>query len=124
MLFGSRDFKIMEQSAQALWQKQNIISQNIANHDTPNYKAKKLTFSEVLKDKQNAQNSQNTNDDKLINVSVKTDETTSIRPDGNNVNLVKENLDLYKTYMQSNYLYEKIGDHFTNIRYVLSQMPK
>lgn len=118
MLFGSREFKIMEQSADALWQKQKVISQNIANYTTPNYKAQSLTFSEVLN------NQNNTNSDKLIEVTVKTDETSTVRPDGNNVDMVKENLELYKTYMQSAYLFEKINGQFTSIRNVFNQMPK
>ncbi len=118
MLFGSREFKIMEQSADALWKKQKVINQNIANYDTPNYKAKTLTFSEVL------QGQQNSNNGKLIDVAVTTDETSTVRPDGNNVNMVKENLELYKTYMQSAYLYDKINGKFTSIRNVFNQMPK
>lgn len=117
MLFDARSFRIMEQSADALWQKQKVISQNIANYDTPNYKAQSLTFSEVLNDigKKEGQ---------IIDVNVQTDYQTSARPDGNNVNMISENLELYKTYVQSSYLYDKINGKFTNIKTVLSQMPK
>ena len=118
MLFGSNEFKIMEQSAQALWMKQKVISQNIANYDTPDYKAKTLNFSEVL------QSEQNKGSDRVIDISVTTDDTTSVRPDGNNVDMVKENLEMYKTYMQSSYLFEKINGQFTSINNVMSQMPK
>lgn len=117
MMFNSRDFRIMEQSAEALWQKQKVISQNIANYDTPGYKSKSLNFSEVLASEAEGSN-------KAISINVTTDDTTSSRPDGNNVDLVSENLDLYKTYLQSAYLYDKINGKFTSIKNVLSQMPK
>lgn len=118
MLFSSREFQIMEQSADALWQKQKVISQNIANYDTPGYKAKTLSFREVLAGETGD------NGGKRIAVDVSTDDATSARPDGNNVNMVTENLELYKTYLQSAYLYDKINGKFTGIRNVMSQMPR
>lgn len=118
MLFDSKNFKIMEQSVDALWQKQKVISHNIANYDTPDYKAKSLTFKEALNDSQAAR------EGKYIDVSVQTDEATTARPDGNNVNMVSENLELYKTYMQSAYLYEKISGKIKSYQSVIQQMPK
>lgn len=114
MLFGSKEFKIMEQSADALWQKQKVISHNIANYETPGFKAQKLTFKEALSGEQG----------KLIEVNVDADTTTKARPDGNNVNMVTENLELYKTLMQTQYLYDKINGKFSGVRNVFSQMPR
>lgn len=118
MLFGSREFQIMEQSIDALWQKQKVISQNISNYDTPDYKAHKLTFREALDEERQVL------EGKRIKVDVTTDETTSVRPDGNNVDLASENIELYKTYLQSSYLYDKINGKFTSIRNVLQTMPR
>ncbi len=118
MIFNSREFKIMEQSADALWQKQKVISHNIANYDTPGYKSQVLTFSEVLK-KVDA-----TESGKVIDVRVYEESDTSSRPDGNNVDLISENIDLYKTYTQSTYLYSKISDRFSSIQNVISTMPR
>lgn len=117
-MFDSRSFRIMEQSVDALWLKQKVISQNIANYETPGYKTKTLSFHEVLESE--AEN----NKGKIIDVNVYTDDATSARPDGNNVDLANENLELYKTYLQSSYLYDKINGKFTSIRNVMSQMPK
>lgn len=118
MLFNSYEFKVMEQSADALWQKQKVISQNIANYDTPGYKSKVLSFSEVLSSVDAAETG------KVIDVYVYEESDTASRPDGNNVDLISENLDLYKTYMQSTYLYEKISNKFSSIQNVLSSMPR
>lgn len=108
----------MEQSIDALWQKQKVISQNIANYDTPDYKAHKLTFREALEQEKQL------NGGKRIKVDISTDETTSVRPDGNNVDLAKENLELYKTYLQSSYLYDKISGKFTSVKNVMQTMPR
>ena len=36
-LFDTNAFRVTEQGLSVLWQKQQIISQNIANADTPDY---------------------------------------------------------------------------------------
>lgn len=118
MLFSSREFKVMEQSADALWQKQQVISQNIANYDTPGYKSKVLSFGEVLNQVDATESG------RVIDVNIYEESDTSSRPDGNNVDLISENLDLYKTYIQSTYLYSKITDRFSSIQNVISTMPR
>lgn len=50
-LFNTNAFRITEQGLSVLWQKQQIISQNIANQDTPGYNCKYLDFYAVLKDR-------------------------------------------------------------------------
>lgn len=41
--------KALSSGMDALWQKQQVISHNIANVETPGYKAKHVEFKEVLK---------------------------------------------------------------------------
>ena len=41
-LFNTNAFRITEQGLSVLWQKQQIIAQNIANQDTPGYNCKYL----------------------------------------------------------------------------------
>ena len=55
---------------------------------------------------------------------VLTDETTEIRPDGNNVDADTQSLALYQNYVRQLYLYQKVSGHFTNLRYVLNQAAK
>lgn len=50
-LFNTNAFRITEQGLSVLWQKQQIIAQNIANQDTPGYNCKYLDFYAVLKDR-------------------------------------------------------------------------
>lgn len=48
MLFDSLDFKAMEAGLGALNTKQQVISQNLANIDTPGYKSQEVSFKDVL----------------------------------------------------------------------------
>ncbi|MBQ4165334.1 MAG: flagellar basal body rod protein FlgB, partial [Oscillospiraceae bacterium] len=41
-LFDTTAFRILEQGMSVLWQKQQVISQNIANSNTPDYNCKYL----------------------------------------------------------------------------------
>ena len=50
-LFDTTSFRIAEQGLQLLSLQQQVIAQNIANQDTPDYKCKYLYFAAVLKDK-------------------------------------------------------------------------
>lgn len=116
MLFNSLEFKSMESSISALWQKQQVISHNLSNQDTPNFKAKKLTFQDVL------ENNRREGDTAYqFQATISQDNSTKTRPDGNNVDIEKENLELMDTYYQSLALYQKISGQFTNMRSVLSQ---
>lgn len=114
-MFNSKAYVAMESSLNALWMKQKIHQNNIANFDTPNYKAKELTFNEVLNKK--------TGETSFV-VDIKDDKETTARVDGNNVDMENENLQLYKTYVQYSYLTQKISGTFKNSRYVLNQVGK
>lgn len=48
---SSNSFLLMEKSLGFLWTKQAAILDNIANAETPNYKAKTVTFEETVRSK-------------------------------------------------------------------------
>ena len=50
-MMSSNSFLMLEKSMGYLWTKQAAILDNIANAETPNYKAKSVTFEESLKEK-------------------------------------------------------------------------
>lgn len=116
MLFDNLEFHAMQSSLDALWLKQKAISTNIANYETPGYKAKQVRFEDAL---EKARGGQDTGPYSFKAV-VTEDENTEVRPDGNNVDLDKESLELYNVYLQSAALYQKIGGQITNFRNVLS----
>lgn len=117
ILFNNLDFKAMQSSLDALWLKQKVISNNLANIETPGFKASNVSFEDAL---ENARKSNGTNQYQF-QAKITKDETTSARPDGNNVSVDKEQLELYNTYLQTTYLYQKVSDQITDMQYVLGQ---
>ena len=115
MLFDTRSLGMMRSSLEGLSVQQQVILHNLANLDTPGYKAKYVSFEDTLK---------GMGDRYDLKAHVITDEATSIRPDGNNVDADTESLKLYQNYVQQLALYQKISGQFTNLRYVLNQGPK
>ena len=119
MLFNSPDFKVMQKSMDMLWLKQRVISNNIANIETPGYKAKAVSFRNVLNHEYYKENP-----DKIESLEpvVPTDTSSSIRIDGNNVDLDRESLELWKTYAQYSYLRERVSGQIKNMRYVINNL--
>jgi len=83
-LFNTTSFRIMEQGLRFTAENKKVISNNIANIDTPDYKSKYLTFSGVLRDKMN-QNAKYKKELHLKHNDVFVDEVVKGQPDGNNV---------------------------------------
>lgn len=119
-MFNSIDLAAMQASLRATQLQQQVTLQNLANYETPDYKAKEVSFGEVY-----ANALKDGGDGKYRYTARITEQTgTEIRTDGNNVDLEKENLTLYETYMKSVALYQKIGGTFTNYQYILSNAAK
>lgn len=123
MFFDSLQFKAMECGLSALNLKQEVISHNIANIDTPDYKAYNVSFQNVLEDTYNAKDNQDSSD-KLsydFKAEISKDNNLSVLVDGNNVDVDEQSLELYSTYVQSSAIIEKMNAKISDIRYVLSQ---
>lgn len=114
---------LSQKSLDYLWEKQRIISENIANIDTPGYKAKQLKFEEELSNKLNkfkTIENPKANDikdailDTNAKVSVSSEESN--RLDGNNVNLDVEQVELSRAQLQYQYQIFQINDQFSRIR--------
>ena len=118
-LFNNSEFKAMQKAMDMLWLKQKVISNNIANAETPGYKAKSVSFKNVLSSEYYRRHPEMV--DELEPV-VTVDNSTSIRVDGNNVDLDKESLELWRTYAQYSYLRERMSGQFKNMRYVLNNL--
>lgn len=114
---------LSEKSLDYLWEKQRIISENIANNDTPGYKAKIISFEDELSsqlDKFKNQENPNKNQIRkaILDSKIKIDvsEEESNRLDGNNVNLDVEQIELGRAQLQYQYQVFQINDQFSRIR--------
>lgn len=117
MIFDSLSSKALERSLDAAWLKMRTTSDNIANYETPGYKAKKVTFEQVLRDVDDSGAKSAT-----FRTRITTDETTSNRMDGNNVSMEKEQLELWRTQAQYAYLVDKVSGKYSNLRQIFSKL--
>lgn len=114
MYLDSLAFKAMESGLKQLNIKQQIHAQNIANIDTPDYKYKYVTFENTLDEKVGTNRKYN------FKAKVTEVENTEVLVDGNNVDVDKENLELYSTYLQSSAIIRKMNSSLSDLRYVLT----
>ena len=113
-LFNTNSFRITEQGLSVLWQKQQVIAQNIANQDTPDYNCKYLDFGGILKDKIRADGSIK----KELNIQERLiiDTYTDDQADGNNVDMDVQSAEAAKTAYWLDALINQMNGNFTRIR--------
>lgn len=114
-MFNSLSFRAMEKSLDALYMKQNAIVHNLANVETPGFKAKEVSFQDILEGVRTQDGGRRYD----FKATISTDETTVMRPDGNNVDVDKENIELMNTYFQTVALYQKVSGQISDMRYVI-----
>ena len=119
----NNNITLSQKSLDYLWEKQRIISENIANHDTPGYKAKTISFEEELtsnlekfKNRTNPKKSEI--QEAIMGTKMKVDvsQEESNRLDGNNVNLDVEQVELSRAQLQYQYQVFQITDQFSRIK--------
>ena len=90
---------VLDKAADASWVRNDVLANNIANADTPNYKRKDVQFETYLS---NAVAGTDSLDETVANIDLSTLESTtyteqaglSYREDGNNVDISTENVEL------------------------------
>ena len=114
-LFNTNAFRITEQGLSVLWQKQQIIAQNIANQDTPGYNCKYLDFYAVLKDRMESTSVVGGKQVELA-TRVYEDTATNTQPDGNNVDVDSQSNELAKVQLHYQALKNQMNGEFTRLR--------
>ena len=114
MYLDSIAFKAMEGGLKQLGIKQQIHTQNISNIDTPEYDYKFVTFENTLRDAQNGKKNYD------FKAKVTEIDRTDVLVDGNNVDVDKEGLELYSTYLQQAAIISKLNSSLSDLRYVLT----
>lgn len=117
---------VMGKAADAAWQRNEIIANNIANVDTPNYKRQDINFEAQLR-RALGESRYETVDAKVSHITsselearVYTDSANfSYRVDGNNVDIDTENVELASNQIKYNGLVTSINHEFSNLKMVL-----
>lgn len=133
MIGDSITSAILQKALDGTWQRQRAISNNIANHETPGYKAIKVDFENSLDQEIRKLENSIPTKEKIIEgletlkgseINVFSDNSTSNRADGNNVDLDLENIEMAKTQIQYQYLTRSMTDMFSRLRYAISEGKK
>lgn len=124
-LFGGTIGKL-EKSVGYASTKNNVISNNISNVDTPNYKAKNVTFKRSLENELGNLQARKTNSRHLEfggndgkPYRIKEDRSTTYNHNGNNVDIDKEMAELAKNQIYYNGLIDRINGKFSSLQSVI-----
>ena len=120
-LFDYTSFRIMEQGINLLSQQQNIIAQNIANQDTPDYKCKYLYFAGVLKEQMDKDGVATGKKQLELESTVYVDENTKDQPDGNNVDSDTQQALFAKNAIQYEAIIKQMNSEFNMMRTAMSR---
>lgn len=118
--------RILDKAADASWLRNEAISNNIANVDTPGYKRQDVAFESVLQ-KALGNNRYQSTDSKVAEAKTKdlsvrtyTDYSSySYRLDGNNVDIENENVMLAENQLKYQGLLTSIQQEFANLQAVM-----
>lgn len=118
---------MLEKALSSAWKRGQVITHNIANEDTPGYKAKRVAFESLLKKEMkimtNVSAFDGANTVERINAVrpfVYEDRGTVGRADGNNVDIDSENMELARLQIQYNAMISKISGHYSTLSYVVT----
>jgi len=126
MFLGSVSNTALEKALSGLWQRSRAIAHNIANEDTPGYKAKRVDFESHLKrELGNAQHRGLAPRESIARVSsarIREYELggQSVRIDGNNVDIDSEFIEQARVQIQYDAVLRKVNGYYSNLKNVIS----
>lgn len=117
---------VLGKAADAAWQRNDILANNISNVDTPGYKRQDIDFESQLR-KALGESRYETVDSKVANLNnteleakVYTDLANfSYRLDGNNVDIDTEGVELASNQIKYNGLIDSFNQEFANLKMVM-----
>jgi len=121
-----KNIQLLEKALDASWLRNEAISNNIANVNTPNYKREEVRFDAVL----SKSISDLTVDAKIThkkhipftnsaNIAMITKDNSNFRKDGNSVNIDVEMAELAKNSIMYNALSQRVSGFFNRLRMVI-----
>lgn len=120
---------VLGKAADGAWKRNEVIANNIANVNTPNYKRRDVSFEAELKHALKStkyssldERVASLNDGRLEHITprVYTDAPGySYRLDGNNVDIDTENVELASNQLKYNGIIESIDHEFKNLKAVI-----
>ena len=120
---------LLSQALDASALRQKVIANNVANANTPGFKRSEVTFEEHMNTVSRLRlplasphRGHLPLGDAVSNgPQVRTDRTTSMRSDGNNVDIDLEMVLMSANAIKYQALSQQLGDHFGMLRYVINE---
>ncbi len=121
----SNTMLMTERAMNYLWKKQSVIADNVANAETPGYKAKYVTFEQELRQKLEQASADETQvpvgrkamREGILDSNIVTHEANeTARMDGNGVNVTEQNVELSRTYIQYQLTTRAFSDEISRLR--------
>lgn len=114
---------VLEKACDASWTRHSVISNNIANVDTPGYKRKDVQFEEYLRNEVGYTDSlddevANADLDALMTTTYTEYEGMDYRIDGNNVDIDTESAELAKNQIKYYTMLDSISQEFGRLKAV------
>ena len=127
-IIESTNLNLLNKGLDGLWLRQQVTMENIANYSTPGYKSKFVDFENILRANldNTGKNTKAEINEQIDsgNIIIRENENLSLRLDGNNVDLEKENLQLAKTQLQYMYTVSVMNSYFSKLKSVISEGKK
>lgn len=131
-IISNQSINLLERSLDASSLRQKVLSNNIANIDTPNFKRSDVAFEKILQQTLAGETlaGRRTNERHLeighvsisdVSPEVYTERHTTLRNDGNNVDIDSEMTSLATNQIQFNALVQQINHHFGLLKYAISE---
>lgn len=118
---------LLSKDLDGLWVRQQAISDNMANFETPGYKTKQVSFENQLRDQLADAGA---SDEKTIeNIDGVTpaeteDSDETFRADGNGVDLEQQMIDMARTSTNYSYSLRQMDDYFSRLHTAVTGTPK
>ena len=129
-----RHVDLMQRGMDAAWKRQEVISHNIANADTPDYKAQHVEFESALRAAMSGEGGLQTSttnerhfkiggtpDPTRVMPAVVTDAHYTIRMDGSNVDIDHQMVQLAETYIRYSMLQTQVTSELSKLRMVIRE---
>lgn len=120
---SSNTMLLAQRSMDYLWQKQSVIADNVANAETPGYKAKYVTFEQELRSRIEAASKQpgtakgSAVRDSILQSGIVTREANeTTRLDENGVNVTEQNVELSRAYLQYQLTTRAFSEEISRLR--------
>jgi len=120
---SGNSIEIGRKSLDALWLRSRVISDNIANVDTPGYKSRAVEFERLFERALEDSAVSGADAEEVLAAlrpEVLENGDVSLREDGNSVDIDAENIELVRTLIQYQTMSAAVSGEFSRLKYAVS----